>query len=104
MNIKFETVRKGNIRKNATAELVLKKDFETLQSFIYNDIKDNFYNTGIESITIGLVIPAKGFKIKIILQNINETRIKNFLKENYSSYIYKGNYTELSNYAMNRIF
>ena len=104
MKVKFDLVRFGKIRKNNTSELILKKNVEFSQKnirfLLKNEIIDNKNNCA----DLVMIIPGKGYKIKIVLEGINDNRIKKILKENIPLEIYKGDYSIIEDNASNRIF
>ena len=51
-----------------------------------------------------MVIPAKGYNIKIHFQNITEKWIRKELRESYPNSIFKGNYDTLLDNLNNKVF
>jgi hypothetical protein len=103
MEIKFDIVRIGNIRKNITAEVMLKQNIQWLKSSIKSSLS-NIDNYEIDKAHFVLVIPAKGFNIKISSYDIKDKFIKKVLKENISNSFYKGQYSTILDNINNPIF
>ena len=104
MDVKFDLVRLGEKRKNSLSETLIKQNVDILRKSIRNLLKDKTSNSKYNSISMTMVIPAKGHNIKIHFQNIPEKWIRKELKDNYPNSIYKGKYDILLDNLNNRIF
>jgi len=51
-----------------------------------------------------MIIPGRGYEIKIALQDIRDTNVKKILKVNIPLQIYKGDYSIIIDNINNRIF
>jgi len=104
MEVNFDIVRIGKIRKNRISEMILKQNVEFLKNGIRSLLKDNEVDSKKDLISMVLVIPAKGHSIKIALRDIKESYIKKELKNNFPNSIYKGDYKSILDNINNLIF
>jgi hypothetical protein len=104
MEVKFDLVRIGGIRKSYNAETILKGNVDLLRNNIRSLLKDLNISTKQNSISIVMIIPGKGDNIKIALDNIKDDHIRKELRHNLPRSIYKGDYSLIMNNIDNRIF
>lgn len=104
MEVKFDLVRIGKIRKNSIAEKILKQNIDLLRNnirlLLKNENIDNKHNT----IHMVMIIPGKGYNVKIVLQDIKDLHVKKELKKNFPNSIYKGEYSIIMDNLENKIF
>lgn len=104
MNVKFDLVRFGKIRKNNNSELILKKNVEFLQNHIRFLLDNENIDNKNNCVDMVMIIPVRGYEIKIALQDIRDTNVKKILKVNIPLQIYKGDYSIIIDNINNRIF
>mgnify|MGYP001022078309 FL=1 len=104
MNVKFDLVRFGKIRKNNISELILKKNVEFLQNHIRFLLDNENIDNKNNCVDMVMIIPGRGYEIKIALQDIRDTNVKKILKVNIPLQIYKGDYSIIIDNINNRIF
>lgn len=104
MEVKFDLVRIGKIRKNYTSELILKQNLDLMRAAIRDLLSDEKNNSKNNSIHLTIVIPGKGHAIKIVLEKMLDSQIRKMLKENFPNSIYNGNQSVLLEYIDNKIF
>jgi hypothetical protein len=104
MNVKFDLVRFGKIRKNNNSELILKKNVEFLQNHIRFLLDNENIDNKNNCVDMVMIIPGRGYEIKIALQDIRDTNVKKILKVNITLQIYKGDYSIIIDNINNRIF
>lgn len=51
-----------------------------------------------------MIIPAKGYNIKILLKDIKDFHLRKMIRENYPEAIYKGKLDTIENNTFNRVF
>jgi hypothetical protein len=104
MDVKFDLVRIGKIRKSSIAEIVLKQNVDLLRNNIRSFLKDENINNKYNTIRMVIIIPGKGYNIKIALQDIKDLNIKKELKNNFPNSIYKGEYSIIMKNIENKVF
>lgn len=104
MEVKFEMVRIGKKRKSFIAEKILKQNVSFLKESIRHLLKNKTSNSKHNRIFITMVIPARGYNIKIHFQNIPEKWIRKELKDNFPDAIYKGRIDYILDNIYNPIF
>jgi len=90
MEVKFDLVRIGNVRKNKVSETILKDNTALLKLSIRSllkDIKSIHKNNRVDMI---MIVPAKGYVIKIRTQEIKDINLRKILSDNFPNNIYKG--------------
>ena len=102
MEINFDVIRIGKIRKDNTAEIILKQNVNFMKSGIRHLLNNNIDNLE-EKICIVLAIPGKGYSIKIVLQEVKKKHIRNELKNNFPYSIYNGKYSAILDNVNNKI-
>jgi hypothetical protein len=104
MEVKFDLVRIGNIRKEKKTEIIIKQNLDILK----NEIRSLFLDDKIENksnqFSVVLVIPSKGHNIKIVLEEIKDENIKNQLRKEFPKSTYKGDYLKLLDNIDNKVF
>lgn len=96
MTVNFDLVRMGKLRTDSIALQMLKDNVQILQNTIRELLKDEEYIYGSGTMGLVMIIPARGFDIKIVLQDIGEERIKRILKHYLPGHsIYKGSYSTI---------
>ncbi|HRG17544.1 MAG TPA: hypothetical protein PLP39_00495 [Flavobacterium lutivivi] len=103
MEVKFEMIRIGKFRKDDCSEMLLKQNVDLLKSTIRYHLAD-IDNIENKPINIDMIVPAKGFEIKIFVKRIRDKNIRTYLKENFPKSIYNGNYSNISDNLNNPIF
>jgi hypothetical protein len=103
MEIRFDMIRIGKFRKNYISEILLKQNVNGLKNSIKSLLLE-IDNIEINLIHIVMIIPAKGFSIKISLKNINNKHIREIIKQNFSNCIFKGKYSIIMDNLNNPIF
>ena len=81
MNVKFDLVRIGKFRKNLNAEILLTQDANFLKANIRNLLENEECSHKDNTVHMRMVIPGKGFKIKVVLQDIKDTHIRKKINE-----------------------
>lgn len=104
MEVKFDLVRIGGIRKNLIAEKIIKENLDILRNEIRSLLKDENINNKYNRIDMVLIIPQKGYTIKIVLHDIKDESIRKKLKLHFPKYIYKGDYSIIMDNLDNKIF
>ncbi|WP_286971869.1 hypothetical protein [Flavobacterium sp. UBA4854] len=104
MEVKFDLVRIGKIRKNSFAEMILKQNVDFLKNSIRIFLKNEYPSDKHDKISLEMIIPAKGYNIKIALRSVKDNRIKKELRDNFPYSIYKGKDTIIEMNALNRVF
>jgi hypothetical protein len=104
MEVKFDLVRIGGIRKSSNAETLLKGNVDLLRNNIRSLLKDLNISNKHNSISLVMIIPGKGANIKIALDNIKDENIRKELRYNFPRSIYKGDYSLIMNNIENKIF
>lgn len=104
MEVKFDLVRIGEIRKNLWVEKNLKFNIDQLKNDIRYLLKDEIIDSKQNKIDIVMIIPGNGYVIKIALEDIEYKHIREKLKFNFPSSIYKGKYSLLLDNLNNKLF
>jgi len=104
MEVNFDLVRIGRTRKNYTSEKILEQNVDLLKSNIRFFLKEKVSNNKNNVISMVMVVPGKGYNIKIALQDIRDNEIKKELKKKFPNSIYKGEYSTLLDNMNNRVF
>lgn len=104
MKVKFDLVRIGKIRKDFSSEKILKQNVISLKKNIRLLLEYKDFGNKNNTISIVMVIPGKGYKIKIALQDILDSNIKKELRQNFREHIYTREYSVLLDNIDNRIF
>ena len=104
MEVKFDLVRIGKIRKSSIAEKILKQNVDLLRNEIRSFLKDENINNKHNTVHMVITIPGKGYNIKIALQDIKDLHIKKELKNNFPNSIYKGGYSIIMDNLENKVF
>lgn len=103
MEVKFDIVRFGVKRKNYSSETILKQNAEFLKLQVRNILKD--FICEFEKISIVMIIPAKGYNIKISLKDIHSNQVKSELRRNLlHNSIYNGEYSKVLDNIGNKVF
>ncbi|MCB0458926.1 MAG: hypothetical protein KDC74_02780 [Flavobacteriaceae bacterium] len=104
MDVKFDLVRIGKIRKNCTSEKILKQNVDVLRNNIRYLLKNEICSNKNNQLDITMIIPAKGFNIKIRIQNVKDFHLRKLLRENFPNTIYKGKLDTILDNIDNQIF
>lgn len=104
MEVKFDLVRIGKIRKSSIDEKIIKQNTDLLRSNIRSFLKDEYLDNKHNTISMVMIIPGKGHNIKIALQDINDFHIKKELRNNFPNSIYEGEYSTIMDNIDNRVF
>jgi hypothetical protein len=104
MNVKFDLVRIGKFRKNHSSELMLKQNADLLRINIRYLLEDEKCSHKDNTVHMTLVIPKKGYGIRIVLQNINDLHIRKKIKEKFSNSIFKGDQSTLEENIWNPLW
>lgn len=101
MKVKFEPIRIGKFRQDPYKEKILKENYANLKAqireFLYDPKND-------KEIQMDIVIPARGSKITVTLDGINDEELKKHLIQHFPNSIYKGDYSILLENIDNSIF
>lgn len=101
MKVNFEFVRLGKIGHNNVSEKVLKQDVHALKKSIQLFLEDFDLR---DKIDITIVIPSKDHNIKLSLYDIQNPKVKEELRQNFSKSIYKGGSSKILENLKNPIF
>lgn len=104
MEVKFDLVRIGGIRKNLLAERNLKLNVNQLRNDIRYLLKDEIIHSKQNKISIVMIIPQKGYQIKISVKDIEYENIREKLKFNFPNSIYKGKLEVILDNLNNKLF
>lgn len=100
MEIKFDLVRIGNKRKNQTSELLLKQNVDYIKRNIFYFLD---YHEVHENLNITLIIPSKGYSIKIDIRNLNNN-IKSILRKELPNSIFRDSSNKILENINNPLF
>lgn len=104
MEVKFDMVRIGKLRSEATSEILLRQNTEFLMKDIRHFLQDKECTNGVNSESVTLVVPGKGLKPKFRLQDFRDKYIRSLMKKKYQSYIYSGNLDTIMDNVSNKVF
>jgi len=104
MEVKFDLVRIGKIRKNSFAEMILKQNVDFLKNSIRIFLNNEYPNDKHYQINLEMIIPAKGYNIKIALRSLKDNSIKKELRDNFPNSIYHGKDTTIEMNVLNKVF
>lgn len=104
MEVKFDLVRIGGIRKNSIVEKIIKENLNLLRNEICSFLKDENINNKHNIISMVMIIPEKGSNIKIVLHDIKDEYIKKKLRFNFPKSIYQGDYSIVMDNLDNKVF
>lgn len=104
MEVKFDLVRIGKIRKSSIAEKNLKQNIDLLRNNIRSFLKEKYINNKHNTVHMVMIIPGKGYNIRIALQDIKDLHVKKELKKNFLNSIYKGEYSIIIDNLENKVF
>lgn len=104
MDVSFDAVRIGNIRKERISEMILKQNYDLLKNNIRDFLGEEQFEHESNTVHMVIIIPGKGDKITIHLPSIKDLRIRKLLKEKYHNYIYKGKDDTIHDNINNRLF
>jgi hypothetical protein len=104
MEVKFDLVRIGGIRKSSNAETIIEGNVDLLRNNIRSLLKDINISNKPNSISMVMIIPGKGYNIKIALDDIKDDLIIKELRNNFPHSIYKGDYSLIMNNIDNKVF
>lgn len=104
MEVKFDMVRIGVIRKNSISEKILRENVDSLKYSIQSLLKDEKVDNKHNQINMTMIIPSKGYNIKIVLEDIKHEYLRKELKLNFPNSIYNGKYSEIMDNLDNKIF
>ena len=104
MKVKFDLVRIGGIRKKYASEIILKQNVDLLRTEIRHLLKDGKCSHKDNTVHMTMIIPGKGYSIKINLQDIKDFHIRKELREKFPDSIYKGKHSTIMDNINNRIF
>ena len=82
----------------------LKQNIDFLKRSVRHLLKNKTIGNKQNILFITMVIPAKGYGIKIHFQNISEKWIRKELRENFPNSIFNGSYAILFDNINNEIF
>lgn len=103
MEVKFDTVRIGKIRTGSIEERILEQNLDFLKSDVRSLLKELEIENKYNRISIVLVIPAKGYNIKIAVKYTPNELVKKLLNQNFPDSIYKGEYSKIDENVLNRV-
>ncbi|PHS04550.1 MAG: hypothetical protein COA88_13465 [Kordia sp.] len=103
MKINFDLVRIGKKRKNLNSEYVLKENVRLLKLSIRDLLENEVCSNKNNSDSMTMIVPARGYVIKIRLQDINDVYIRKILNDRFPGYIYKGSYDTILDNSDTRV-
>ena len=103
MKVNFDIVRIGKFRKNILAEKLLKENTDLLRNEISKLLEEVKYK-GSDEMGLMLVIPAKGYRIKICLEGRTDENVRRILSQNFHDSIYKGAHSIIEENIHNPVF
>jgi hypothetical protein len=103
MEVKFDTVRIGKIRNSSIEEKMLEQNLAFLKSNIKSFFSEDEVEKEHNRIGVVLVIPAKGYNIKIAVKYSSHEFVKKLLNSRFPDSVYKGNYSKIDENVMNRV-
>lgn len=92
MEVKFDLVRIGLKRKSNLSEMLLKQNVDFLKSSIRHVLCEYISGDVKNEISLVIIVPGKGYNIKIALKYIKDHHIRKILSSNFPYSIYKGKY------------
>jgi len=104
MDVKFDLVRIGKFRKNYVSETILKQNADLLRTNIRYLLQDRKCSHKDNTVHMTMVIPGKGYNIKIVLQDVRDFHIRKQLKEKFPNSIFKGDQSILRNNIWNSLW
>ena len=104
MKVNFDIVRIGKFRKNILAEKLLKENADLLRKEISKLLEEVKYKGESDEMGLMLVIPAKGYRIKICLEDRNDENVRRILSQNFPDSIYKGAQSIIEKNIYNPVF
>lgn len=104
MKVNFDLVRIGEIRKKKISETLIKQNVKLLKSNIRYLLENVDNDNKSNEISMVIIIPGKGYDIKIALRDVRDKNIKRILQQNYPNNIYKGSYSTIMDNINNRIY
>lgn len=103
MEVKFDTVRIGKIRRSSIDEKILEQNLDFLKGNIRLLLKEEEIENKYKKVGVVLVVPAKGFNIKIAEKYAGNEFVKKLLNQNFPESIYKGQYSKIDENVMNQV-
>lgn len=104
MDVKFDIIRIGNKRKNQSAEQIVMQNLNSFREAIRILLADVESFSKNNQIHLTLVIPAKGYSVKMVLEQNLDFQMRNLLKANFPTAMYKGNYSVILDNIHNQVF
>ncbi|MDX1830484.1 MAG: hypothetical protein R3342_13170 [Lutibacter sp.] len=104
MDVKFDLVRIGNARKNYTSEKILKQNVDLLRKNIRELLRNENCSHKNNREDITMIVPARGFNIKIRLQDVKDYHIRKLLRDKFPNSMYKGKLDTILDNSNNRVF
>ncbi|KJD36683.1 hypothetical protein PW52_03305 [Tamlana sedimentorum] len=104
MEVKFDLVRIGKFRKDRFSEKIIEENADSLRTNIKSFLKNETCSHRDNTVHMTIVIPAKGYNVKMVLQDIRDFKIRKQLRERFPNFIYKGNQSTLLENLSNRIW
>lgn len=103
MEVKFDTVRIGKIRSGSIKEKILEENLDFLKRNVRSLLKDKEIENEYNRTGVVLVIPAKGYNIKIAVKYTDNEFVKKLLSQNFPDSIYKGQYATIDENIYNQV-
>lgn len=103
MEVKFDTVRIGKIRRSSIDEKILEQNLDFLKGNIRSLLKEEEIENKYDKVSVVLVVPAKGFNIKIAKKYVGNEFVKKLLSQNFPKSIYSGQYSKIDENVMNQV-
>lgn len=100
MEVGFDMIRLGSFRKSAVDEQLIKESVTNFKRSI-RDILSDIEGSKEELV---MIIPARGFDVKIDISCVNNLRVKELLKEQFPTSIRVLSDSELHQNLFNRIY
>ncbi|RYM34844.1 hypothetical protein ERX46_05570 [Brumimicrobium glaciale] len=103
MDVHFDIVRIGEIRKNFLAEKLLKQNLISLKDNIVRFFKE-YTDKDLKVIHLIVIIPGKGYVVSVDAENIKDSLMKIDFINAFSNFIYKGRSSTIDQNMHNRVF
>lgn len=104
MEVKFDLVRIGSVRKNYHSEKILKNNTTRLINDIRELLKYEICRHKNNKEHVTMIIPERGYSIKVLLKDFKDTHIRKIVRVNLPSAIYKGKEEKILDNMHNKVF
>jgi hypothetical protein len=104
MEVKFDLVRIGKVRKDYSSEKILKDNVKMLKIQIRELLSEEICSHKNNREDVTMIVPGKGYNIKILLNDVKDLHIRTILRKNIPNSIYKGKIDTVLDSINNRVF